>query len=42
MAIIAAEKELLVYENMGVRLDRAASKLGLDKGFQHVLRTPTK
>ena len=42
MAIIAAEKELLVYENMGVRFDRAASKLGLDKGFQHVLRTPTK
>ena len=42
MAIIAAEKELLVYENMGVRFDRAASKLGLDEGFQHVLRTPTK
>ncbi len=42
MAIIAAEKELLVYENMGVRFDRAATKLGLDKGFQHVLRTPTK
>ncbi len=42
MAIIAAEKELLVYENMGVRFDRAATKLGLDTGFQHVLRTPTK
>ncbi len=25
MAIIAAEKELLVYENMGVRFDRAAT-----------------
>jgi glutamate dehydrogenase (NAD(P)+) len=42
MAIIAAERELEVYENMGARFDVAAAKLGLDEGFQKVLRTPTR
>ena len=42
MAIIAADRELQVYENMGARFDVAASKLGLDEGFQKVLRTPSK
>jgi glutamate dehydrogenase (NAD(P)+) len=42
MAIIAADKELAVYENMGARFDVAAAKLGLDEGFQHVLRSPSK
>jgi len=42
MAIIAADREMQVYENMGARFDVAASKLGLDEGFQKVLRTPNK
>jgi glutamate dehydrogenase (NAD(P)+) len=42
MAIIAPERELEVYENMGARFDVAASKLGIDPGFQKVLRTPAK
>jgi len=42
MAIIAAERELEVYENMGARFDVAANKLGIDPGFQKVLRTPNK
>jgi glutamate dehydrogenase (NAD(P)+) len=42
MAIIAADRELEVYENMGARFDVAANKLGIDPGFQKVLRTPTK
>ena len=42
MAIIAADREMQVYENMGARFDVAASKLGLDEGFQKVLRTPSK
>ncbi|MFQ5779011.1 MAG: Glu/Leu/Phe/Val dehydrogenase dimerization domain-containing protein, partial [Terriglobia bacterium] len=42
MTIVSADKELLVYENMGARFDVAATKLGLDEGFQKVLRTPTK
>ncbi len=42
MAIITADKELAVYENMGARFDIAAAKLGLDEGFQHVLRSPSK
>ena len=42
MAIITADKEMAVYENMGARFDVAAAKLGLDEGFQHVLRSPNK
>ena len=42
MAIIAAERELEVYENMTARFDVAANKLGIDPGFQKVLRTPNK
>jgi glutamate dehydrogenase (NAD(P)+) len=42
MAILTAEKELSVYENMAARFDVAAAKLGLDEGFQRVLRTPNK
>ena len=42
MAIISADRELEVYENMGARFDVAANKLGIDPGFQKVLRTPTK
>jgi glutamate dehydrogenase (NAD(P)+) len=42
MAILAAGKELSVYENMAARFDVAASKLGLDEGLQHVLRNPNK
>ena len=37
-----AEKELQVYDNMAARFDYAAIKLGLDEGFQNVLRTPDK
>ncbi len=42
MAIITADKELAVYDNMAARFDVAAAKLGLDEGFQHVLRSPSK
>ncbi len=42
MAVISAANELAVYENMGARFDIAAAKLGLDEGFQHVLRSPSK
>ena len=42
MPIVAADKELSVYENMAARFDVAAAKLGLDEGFQKVLRTPNK
>ena len=42
MAILAADKELSVYENMGARFDVAAAKLGLDEGLQKVLRSPNK
>ncbi|MDA2912400.1 Glu/Leu/Phe/Val dehydrogenase [Acidobacteriia bacterium AH_259_A11_L15] len=42
MPIIASEKELSVYENMAARFDVAAAKLGLDEGFQKVLRHPSK
>ena len=42
MAIITAERELQVYENMAARFDVAAAQLGLDEGFQKVLRTPNK
>jgi len=42
MANITADKELAVYENMAARFDVAAAKLGLDEGFQHVLRSPSK
>ncbi|MEE9234572.1 MAG: Glu/Leu/Phe/Val dehydrogenase [Candidatus Acidoferrales bacterium] len=42
MSIIASEKELSVYENMAARFDVAAAKLGLDEGFQKVLRHPSK
>lgn len=42
MAIVTAEKELSVYENMGARFDMAAAKLGLDEGLQKVLRHPNK
>ncbi len=42
MAIITADKELEVYGNMGARFDEAATKLGLDPGFQRVLRSPNK
>ncbi|HSC78074.1 MAG TPA: Glu/Leu/Phe/Val dehydrogenase [Candidatus Acidoferrales bacterium] len=42
MAIITADKELAVYDNMAARFDVAANKLGLDEGFQNVLRSPNK
>src|SRR3990167_10749007 len=42
MAILTADKELAVYENMAARFDLAAAKLGLDEGLQKVLRSPNK
>jgi len=42
MSILAADKELAVYENMAARFDLAAAKLGLDEGLQKVLRSPNK
>ncbi|MBI4466661.1 MAG: Glu/Leu/Phe/Val dehydrogenase [Acidobacteria bacterium] len=42
MPILAADKELSVYENMAARFDVAAAKLGLDEGLQKVLRSPNK
>jgi len=42
MAVISAANELSVYENMAARFDVAAAKLGLDEGFQKVLRSPSK
>ena len=42
MATISKENELQVYENMAARFDRAAELLGLDEGFQQVLRNPDK
>jgi glutamate dehydrogenase (NAD(P)+) len=42
MANLSVDKELQVYENMAARFDLAAEKLGLDEGFQNVLRSPDK
>ncbi len=42
MYLLDAEKELQVYDNMAARFDYAAIKLGLDEGFQNVLRSPDK
>src|SRR3972149_4386940 len=42
MAILTADKELAVYENMAARFDLAAAKPGLDEGLQKALRSPKK
>ena len=42
MTTLDADKELIVYENMAARFDVAAGLLGLDEGFQNVLRHPDK